>query len=677
MDNIFHLQQGQQLLEKQDTSAIKRALEHFKKANEMTEDKDIGKPKILYHLAIGNYFIGQIEQSYKIAHKAKRSIGGVIENSKFSMTNMRQVLGEEDIDALIRQILEKFPQVTSDINIYDDDFDENKLDFSLLSQLYQTADKEDIKPQFSIENLSDEVLIATFFGLSRTNDELIYFDKLKGDVLSHVQGYFSSHIGDQSTANRLLANRITNIEPIDFVDEERYILIDRLKLTEFLKEFKKQTEGKEPFLSFVDYFSIEVLKDYKFNNDLTIDDLANSNHIQEKFHELFGQKYQNRILELRTDFTIIFQNTSKAIALNWIKKNITNGNKNIRTINANMKLNFVFESGDHLRFENGKHVSGPHGGARRAIKVEPNISGKEGYTVTVYNLDGNHPVWQNNVQMAPKQMKVILQANEKIVLRGYGNDAMGSSFVDYGLTVYYNENKPMKLKLHMHDRNVDIEYLKSSKEVKNEPDIVKLAKEAIAQYQTENLSGSRSFLVQIYLSVKEHPEQLNKVTNFENLGKAFLLMLDQSLADDIDILQMMASVGYLCISKAIEKDKQNFNLYKDRLLLLQIGHDSFKYTVISALNLNADGLMSMGYSDFEARDAIYKMEIADIELNPILYQKIDFFRERRSEFRQMIAEEFFLPEKTKQNVIKSGIDNHKKVFTYLENRVLENGDVDF
>ena len=26
---------------------------------------------------------------------------------------------------------------------------------------------------------------------------------------------------------------------------------------------------------------------------------------------------------------------------------------------------------------------------------------KEGYTVTMYNLDGVHPLWKNNVQMAP------------------------------------------------------------------------------------------------------------------------------------------------------------------------------------------------------------------------------------------------------------------------------------
>lgn len=121
-----------------------------------------------------------------------------------------------------------------------------------------------------------------------------------------------------------------------------------------------------------------------------------------------------------------------------------------------MHLNFVFKSSDHLRYENGKHVSGPHGRAPREVKVEPNISGNEGYTVTMFNTDG-----QRVVQMAPKQMKIIQQSAEKIVLRGYGSDMMGASFSDYGLTILYSNSQVVKCILHMYDRNVDIEYLHS------------------------------------------------------------------------------------------------------------------------------------------------------------------------------------------------------------------------
>lgn len=124
------------------------------------------------------------------------------------------------------------------------------------------------------------------------------------------------------------------------------------------------------------------------------------------------------------------------------------------------ELNFVFKSSDHIRYQNGKHVSGPHGRAGRAVKVEPNIDGFEGFTVTIYNLDGNHPVWQNNVQMTPKQMKIISKTINQIVLRGYGHDMMGAAFSDYGLTIYFTNYEVEKCVLHLHDRLVDIEYLK-------------------------------------------------------------------------------------------------------------------------------------------------------------------------------------------------------------------------
>ena len=120
-----------------------------------------------------------------------------------------------------------------------------------------------------------------------------------------------------------------------------------------------------------------------------------------------------------------------------------------------LDLDFVFQSSDHLRFENGRHVSGPHGGAPSAVKVEANINGGEGYTVTMFNTDGGQAV----VQMAPKQMKLVNSDNEKIELKGYGRDSMGASFADYGLTIVHDEGSIEKVILHMFDRNVDIQYL--------------------------------------------------------------------------------------------------------------------------------------------------------------------------------------------------------------------------
>jgi tetratricopeptide (TPR) repeat protein len=125
-----------------------------------------------------------------------------------------------------------------------------------------------------------------------------------------------------------------------------------------------------------------------------------------------------------------------------------------------LELDFLFHSSDHLRYENGRHIAGPHGGAPRAVKVESNITGNEGYTVTMFNTSGGQSV----IQMAPKQMKLVGSANEKIQLKGYGIDTMGGSFEDYGLTIIHNAGKIEKCVLHMYDRSVDIEYLNSEEQ---------------------------------------------------------------------------------------------------------------------------------------------------------------------------------------------------------------------
>lgn len=167
-------------------------------------------------------------------------------------------------------------------------------------------------------------------------------------------------------------------------------------------------------------------------------------------------------------------------------------------------LEFVFHSSDHLRYENGKHVSGPHGGAPRAIKVEPNINGNEGYTVTMFNTEGGQAV----VQMAPKQMKITKVDNEKIELKGYGYDQMGGSFADYGLTVFHDDGNIEKCVLHMYDRRVDIEYLKLEKQ--QEKKSTTSESDSIAEINSF-LSRFRTLQMSVKTQLAQQTDQLNNL----------------------------------------------------------------------------------------------------------------------------------------------------------------------
>lgn len=129
----------------------------------------------------------------------------------------------------------------------------------------------------------------------------------------------------------------------------------------------------------------------------------------------------------------------------------------------------TFDSSDHIRFQNGQNVSGHNMGCHRRFVIERNIEGNQGYTITLYNMDGMHPLWQNNIQMAPKQMKIENVENNVVALRGFGFDqnalTMGAplemaSYSNYGILLLIDNDSINRVQLNMYDRNVSIIYLK-------------------------------------------------------------------------------------------------------------------------------------------------------------------------------------------------------------------------
>ena len=123
---------------------------------------------------------------------------------------------------------------------------------------------------------------------------------------------------------------------------------------------------------------------------------------------------------------------------------------------------YKFLSDDHSRIENGKPTNIDNKGAWRGITVK--TSDSITFYVTMYNMNGNHPVWGDNIQMAEKRMKMIEENNDKIILRGFGADSMS----DYGITLHKNQNNIEEITLHMFDRNIEIVYFKAKEKIKDE-----------------------------------------------------------------------------------------------------------------------------------------------------------------------------------------------------------------
>ena len=132
-------------------------------------------------------------------------------------------------------------------------------------------------------------------------------------------------------------------------------------------------------------------------------------------------------------------------------------------------LMILFDSSDHIRFQNGIDVSGHNIGCHRRFVIENNIQGNVGYTITMYNMDGIHSLWRNNIQMSPKQMEIVNVSDNIVEMRGYGYDehaiAIGApmeaaSFSNYGLILLIENNEIHRVQLNMYDRNISIVYLK-------------------------------------------------------------------------------------------------------------------------------------------------------------------------------------------------------------------------
>lgn len=135
-----------------------------------------------------------------------------------------------------------------------------------------------------------------------------------------------------------------------------------------------------------------------------------------------------------------------------------------RGSNSPQKGSVTFFSTKHTRIEGGfKH---PESICKRNIQIESNVSNSHGYTVTILNGEGNHPLWGANVQMSAKPMEIISIDENRVELRGYGYDknavAMGksaASFRDYGLEIVFSINGEIQeCTLVLYDRGIRIVY---------------------------------------------------------------------------------------------------------------------------------------------------------------------------------------------------------------------------
>ncbi len=116
-----------------------------------------------------------------------------------------------------------------------------------------------------------------------------------------------------------------------------------------------------------------------------------------------------------------------------------------------------FISTRNRRIEDGKSVENPDSNNKKAVKIEPDLNGKPGYSVTIFKLDGFLPFWGNKVEVAPISMKVAAVEVNKTIMKKLTINGERS---DYGLSLYHPNEEIEKIILHLYDQKTKIEYLK-------------------------------------------------------------------------------------------------------------------------------------------------------------------------------------------------------------------------
>lgn len=110
------------------------------------------------------------------------------------------------------------------------------------------------------------------------------------------------------------------------------------------------------------------------------------------------------------------------------------------------QVNIVFQSTDHIRFENGRHIAGPHGRAPRTILIMPNFETNNGYLLGIWDP-------KMNVTLSHKPMIVKSKNAEALELEGV--DPISSS---YAATLKLQNDEITEIDLHIRDQGILIRY---------------------------------------------------------------------------------------------------------------------------------------------------------------------------------------------------------------------------
>lgn len=204
-----------------------------------------------------------------------------------------------------------------------------------------------------------------------------------------------------------------------------------------------------------------------------------------------------------------------------------------------------------------------------------------------------------------------------------------------------------------------------------------IIKTALNHIENEEIPQAKQKMIELWNAIKQSPLELNKIERPEDFASVIATMLQLKVINDDDIIEQIASVGYVVISKAIiSNPTPNKNMF--RLLMIHFAREQFNYTLRTALGFSSTSSFfspSGQMAGNTTRNAMYEMEIFDLFTNPILYQRIPMFADAKEELDNLIFNNHFY-NKTEIQVIENGKALHKKAFDFLSEKILIKGNIE-
>ncbi len=188
--------------------------------------------------------------------------------------------------------------------------------------------------------------------------------------------------------------------------------------------------------------------------------------------------------------------------------------------------------------------------------------------------------------------------------------------------------------------------------------------------------GGLEMVGRILGEIHNNPKELINVQDLQVMTHAMTIVFVSKVVEREDMISVATMTGYWCITKAIEQEPNNYNLYIDRILLMQYGFEGMKLIAKNILGhpTNLYNFFDSNViSEINARDMVYLMIASDIYNNPDCWT-ISSIEEIKKNLDEKIQNKFFSPIVSKEDIIAAGKSYQESIMKNINDRICERGD---